>query len=46
MDGDAVVVEYSDHTTAVYTEDQLATIKPKHVVVTQDERKEDERGWG
>ncbi len=33
MDENAVLVEYSDNTTAVYTKDQLAAIKPKHVVV-------------
>jgi hypothetical protein len=37
---DAVLVEYSNNSTAIYTQDQLATIKPKQVMT--DEEVEDE----
>jgi hypothetical protein len=41
LDGNAVLVEYSDNMTAVYTEDQLAAIMPKQVAVAYDEREEE-----
>ena len=41
LDENAVVVEYSNNETSVYTQDQLAEIKPKHVVVADDEREKD-----
>ncbi|HEX3893670.1 MAG TPA: hypothetical protein VHW46_13925 [Terracidiphilus sp.] len=41
IDNDAVIVEYSNNTSAIYTVDQLLALKPKELI-TESSLEEDE----